>query len=195
MTERTADSVDDEIHAVRKEIWKLEAKIAGLRKERPAEPVTDYEVVTSHGARVRLSALFGGKKDLVLVHNMGKQCPMCTLWADGFNGIRQHLENRAAFVVASPNTPEDQDAFAQSRGWTFRMVSIAGTTLAKDLGYQDEKGNYWPGISVLRRADDGSVSRVSTAGFGPGDPLGLMFKVLELFPGGEEWWPKLSYGS
>jgi predicted dithiol-disulfide oxidoreductase (DUF899 family) len=194
MTERTADTVDDEIHAVRKEIWKLEERIAELRKSRPAEPVQDWEVTTSNGARVRLSALFGGKRELVLVHNMGRKCPMCTCWADGFNGIVPHLEDRAAFVVSSPDAPDEQREFAASRGWRFRMVSVAGTTLARDLGYQDEKGRYWPGISVLRRSDDGSLVRVSTAGFGPGDPLGLMFKVLDLFPGGEEWWPQISYG-
>lgn len=195
MTDRTADTVDDEIHAVRKEIWKLEAKIAELRRTRPAEPVADAEVTTSNGARVRLSALFGAKKELVLVHNMGRRCPMCTCWADGFNGIVKHLENRAAFVVSSPDPPEMQREFAASRGWTFRMVSVGGTTIAKDLGYQDAEGRYWPGVSVLRKQDDGSIVRVSTAGFGPGDPLGIMFKVLDLFPGGEEWWPQIEYAS
>jgi predicted dithiol-disulfide oxidoreductase (DUF899 family) len=144
---------------------------------------------------VRLSALFGAKRDLVLVDNMGRTCPMCTRWADGFQGIVRHLEDRAAFVVSSPDAPEVQREFAASRGWTFRMASVAGTTLARDLGHQDGKGNFRPGNSVLRNEADGSLVRVSTAGFGPGDPLGLMFEVLGLLPGGEEWWPGLGYGA
>jgi predicted dithiol-disulfide oxidoreductase (DUF899 family) len=31
---------------------------------------------------VRLSELFAGKADLILIHNMGTTCPNCTLWAD-----------------------------------------------------------------------------------------------------------------
>ena len=120
---------------------------------------------------------------------------MCTCWADGFQGIRGHLEDRGAFVVSAPDAPADQDEFARSRGWTFRMVSVGGTTLARDLGFRDDAGNDWPGVSVLRKEDDGSLARISSAGFGPGDPLGLMFRFLDLLPGGGEWWPKLTYGA
>ena len=41
---------------------------------------------------------------------MGRGCSYCTLWADGFNGLRHHFEDRAAFVVVSPDTPEQQKA-------------------------------------------------------------------------------------
>lgn len=190
---RDASTVDDEIGAARDEIRRIEERIDALRLARRPEPVEDYEVVTSHGARVRLSTLFGAHREMVLVHNMGARCPMCTLWADGFQGIRAHLENRAAFVVASPDDPATQSEFAESRGWTFRMVSVAGTTLGRDMGFVDDEGRYWPGVSLLRRRDDGGIERVAREGFGPGDPLGLMFKVLELFPGRPEWWPKLAY--
>jgi hypothetical protein len=30
------------------------------------------------------------------------------VWADGFNGIYEHLADRAAFVLATPNTPQVQ---------------------------------------------------------------------------------------
>ena len=72
---------------------------------------------------VKLSSLFGNKGDLILIHNMGKNCPMCTMWADGFNGVLQHLEDKAAFVVVSPDGPRTQKNFAKSRGWKFKMLS------------------------------------------------------------------------
>jgi hypothetical protein len=43
------------------------------------------------------------------------------LWAGGFNGTFAHLSNRAAFVVASPDPPEKQRKFAESRHWTLAM--------------------------------------------------------------------------
>ena len=193
---RPAPEIDREIDAVGSEIAQLREKIAALRRDRAPEPVEDYEVTTSNGARVRLSALFGGKRDLILVHNMGRKCPMCTTWADGFNGLRVHLEARAAFVVSSPDVPEVQREFAASRGWGFRMVSVAGTTLARDLGFASERMPYLPGISVLRREDDGRIVRVGRSGFGPYDDFCPLFHVLALFPEGQgDWWPQLSYGS
>ncbi len=75
-------------------------QIAGLRDkmreaQAAAEPeeVPDY-VFTNTSGSVRLSELFGGKPDLIVIHNMGATCPHCTLWADGFNGIYDHLANR-----------------------------------------------------------------------------------------------------
>src|SRR6185369_4761666 len=93
---RPAADVDTETDALENEIGKLRERIAALHKEREPEPVADYELTGPDGAPVRLSALFGDRPDLILVHNMGRKCPMCTLWADGFNGIAHHLANRAA---------------------------------------------------------------------------------------------------
>jgi predicted dithiol-disulfide oxidoreductase (DUF899 family) len=119
---------------------------------------------------------------------------MCSMWADGLNGLVAHLENRAAFVVSSPDTPQVQRDFAASRGWKFRMVSVAGTSLAADLGFLDAKGDPWPGMSVLRRGDDGRITRVGKTSFGPFDDFCPMFHVLGLFPEGQaDWWPKLRY--
>ena len=56
--------------------------------------------------------LFGSMKDLFVIHNMGSGCPYCTLWADGYNGIYEHLTSRAAFVIASPDSPAAQQRFA-----------------------------------------------------------------------------------
>jgi predicted dithiol-disulfide oxidoreductase (DUF899 family) len=191
---RPASEIDNEIEALETQIGAMREKIAALRRDRAPEPVRDYDVTTSSGARVRLSALFGDRKDLLLVHNMGSKCPMCSTWADGFNGLLAHYENRAAFVVSSPDAPDVQRRFAESRGWRFRMASVGDSTLAADLGFRTAKGDWWPGISILRRTDDGSIVRVGKSSFGPGDDFCPLFHVLALFPEGQnDWWPKLTY--
>jgi predicted dithiol-disulfide oxidoreductase (DUF899 family) len=125
---------------------------------------------------------------------MGRGCAYCTLWADGFSGVYDHLASRAAFVVSSPDTPEVQAAFADSRGWRFPMVSTAGSDFTRDMGFIEGDGDYWPGVSTLRRHPDGSVSRVAKDYFGPGDVYCGVYHLFDLLPGGSgEWEPRFEY--
>ena len=168
-------------------------RIAGLRGEMRAlqasvdpEPVQDYLFTTLDGP-VALSGLFGDKPDLFIIHNMGKSCPACTMWADGFNGVLAHLENRAAFALATPDDPATQAAFAAARGWRFRMVSHAGTNFAADMGYRGETGGWRPGISVFRK-EGGKILRVSDTGLGPGDDFCAVWHFFDLLPAGAAGW-------
>jgi predicted dithiol-disulfide oxidoreductase (DUF899 family) len=176
----------------RREIAAIRDKMRALQGTGELEEVRDYRFATPRGT-ARLSELFGGKRDLILVHNMGTTCPNCTLWADGLNGIYHHLADRAALVVSSPDPPAVQQRFAQSRGWMFPMVSHQGTTFAEDMGYRSTSGGWLPGISVFRR-DDNRIVRVADASFEPGDDSCTLWHVLDLLPGGAgEWTPKFSY--
>src|SRR5437879_11525777 len=83
----------------RREIAGLRQKMHEAQASSEPEEVEDYEFAVPGGTS-RLSALFGEKETLFVVHNMGMSCAYCTLWADGFNGAYDHLRNRAAFVVS-----------------------------------------------------------------------------------------------
>ncbi|MFN0303150.1 MAG: DUF899 family protein [Burkholderiales bacterium] len=181
------------------EIGKLRDQIATLRKrmhsvQAQIEPqaVQDY-TFASTGGSVRLSELFGDKDDLFVIHNMGAGCPYCTMWADGFNGVLDHLENRAAFVVSSPDSPDAQQKFKASRGWRFRMVSHQGSTFAIDMGYKGD-ASWTPGVSVFKRRN-GTILRVSDAPFAPGDDFCAAWHLFDLIPEGPaDWSPKFRYG-
>jgi predicted dithiol-disulfide oxidoreductase (DUF899 family) len=180
------------LESYRRQIAGLREKMRALQAEIEPQPVEDYELATPQGP-VRLSELFGGKDDLIVIHNMGASCPYCTLWADGFNGLYDHLADRAAFAVSSPDAPADQTRFAESRGWRFPMVSHQGTSFAADLGYRSEAGGWLPGVSVFRR-EDGRVLRVADTGFSPGDDFCTLWHLLDLFPDGAGGWsPKVRY--
>lgn len=146
------------------------------------EPVIDYDFSDTEGS-VRLSQLFGEHDDLIVIHNMGVSCPNCTLWADGYNGIHQHVVTRAGFVVTSPDRPAVQKRFAESRGWKFPMVSHAGSTFAADMGYVSASGGWMPGVSVFRREGD-TIMRVSDTGFSPSDDFCTLWHFFDLLPGG-----------
>jgi predicted dithiol-disulfide oxidoreductase (DUF899 family) len=176
----------------RSEIAALRVKMRELQATVEPEEVADYALTGPAGPQ-RLSELFGGKETLFVIHNMGRSCPNCTMWADGFNGVLAHLENRAAFVVATPEDPATQAAFAASRGWRFRMVSHQGTDFAADMGYRAENGGWLPGVSVFKK-QDGRILRVSDQLLCPGDDLCSVWHFFDMIPEGPAGWrAKFSY--
>jgi predicted dithiol-disulfide oxidoreductase (DUF899 family) len=178
--------------AYRSQIADIRRKMRELQAAVEPEPVADYVFATVDGT-ARLAELFGSKNDLIVIHNMGTSCPACTLWADGFNGIYQHLADRAAFVVCSPDPPDVQRRFAEGRRWRFPMVSHKGTDFAADMGYRSESRGWRPGVSVFRREGD-RIVRVSDTGFQPGDDFCAVWHLLDLLPDGAAGWsPKFSY--
>jgi predicted dithiol-disulfide oxidoreductase (DUF899 family) len=180
-----------QLNDYRSRIAALRAEMRGLQAGIEPEDVPDYRFTTPQG-EVALSDLFGDKPDLFIIHNMGKSCPACTMWADGFNGVLAHLENRAAFVVTSPDDPATQAEFAQSRGWKFRMVSHEGTDFAADMGYRTEKG-FRPGVSAFRK-EGGRILRVSDTGLGPGDDFCAAWHFFDMLPEGAAGWrPRFAY--
>lgn len=190
---------------IQKRLEEIEQEIAGKHDERRAllkqmsgETVRNYELKNWDGGTTPLSEMFGDKEELMIVHNMGKSCPYCTLWADGFNGVAHHLNNRVAFALASPNPPEVQKAFAESRGWNFTMYSTEGSSFTRDLGYEiDHEGQLYqlPGVSVFTKDTDGTITRASRDVFGPGDSYAGIWHLFELLPNGPNGWhPKFSYG-
>jgi predicted dithiol-disulfide oxidoreductase (DUF899 family) len=168
------------------------AKIAALRQEMRAlqagvepQPVQDYVFATNEG-EVRLSQLFGDKRDLIVIHNMGRGCAYCTMWADGFNGVYQHLASRAAFVVATPDAPAVQRRFAGDRGWRFPMVSHQGSSFSADMDYKTDSGQNVPGVSAFRKLEDGSIVRLGDTDLGPRDDFCSVYHLLDLLPEGSD---------
>ena len=183
--------VTEKLAAYRRDIAVLRLKMRALQQQVDPEEVENYRLATSDGP-VRLSELFGNKEYLFVIHNMGKTCPACTMWADGFNGVLPHLENRAAFVVSSPDDPSTQRALAAARGWRFRMVSHQGTSFAANMGYRGEDGCL-PGVSVFRQIG-GRIYRVSDAPFDEGDDFCTVYHLFDLLPDGAAGWrPKFNY--
>ncbi len=185
---------DEEITALSKQIEELKGKLSEARRRRPPEPVKDYDLLHQDGSTVKLSELFGDKSDLLLVHNMGRGCAYCTMWADGFVSLKPILEDRAAFVVVSPDEPEVQIEFAKSRGWTFKMASAVKSDFTKDMGFADAEWGYMPGFSAFHRNEDGSIVRTGKDEFGLGDDYCPPWRMFDLLAGGAgNWEPKYRY--
>ncbi|CAM3912751.1 DUF899 domain-containing protein [Aeromicrobium ponti] len=194
MNSLTAEQVEKAIEEKEKELIRVKEELAALRKQLPSFMVKDYLLTTTEGTKVALSKLFGDKKELVVIHNMGKSCPYCTLWADGLNGFTKHIENKASFVLTSPDDYQKLDQISKSRGWEFNCLSTEGSTFKEDLGFKDENRNVLPGVSVLLKNDDGSIHHYTKAAFDPGDEYCSIWSLFELLPGGSgDWGPRNKY--
>src|SRR5690348_16725862 len=106
----TSQPAPSEVDQLEQQLTELRQKLVAARKRQGGETVGDYTFDTPAG-EVTLAELFGDQRDLLVVHNMGRGCPYCTLWADGFNSLVPHLANRAAFVVASDDPVDVQQEF------------------------------------------------------------------------------------
>lgn len=175
------------------EIMQKSAELAKLRKAEAPVAVDDYAFRTNEG-ETSLSALFAGRDRLLVLHNMGQGCRYCTVYADGINGVLDHLEDAMAVVVVSKDPPEAQRRMALDRGWRFRMASHGGGAYmdeqCKMAGYDN-----CPGAAVYERAGEAILRRARTP-FGPGDFFSPVWPFLVLAGLGEaDWTPQFHYWS
>jgi predicted dithiol-disulfide oxidoreductase (DUF899 family) len=172
-------------------VAKLEAEIevkknelTELRRAMPKLRVANMTLKDEAGNPFTLREMFGQYKDLIVIHNMGQACSYCTLWADGLNGLVPHILSRSALVLVSPDEPEFMRAFAESRGWRYKLASSFGTDFAKMMEFDDDGKGTWPGFSTLRLNDDDTIDRLSYAHFGPGDDYCGIWFMLPLLQDG-----------
>jgi predicted dithiol-disulfide oxidoreductase (DUF899 family) len=202
-------------------------RVAELRRRLPRDTRVEAPYAFREGPRdlaagdepVRACSLAGlftdPAKPLVLVHFMfgGEQaspCPMCTLWADGYDGVVHHLEQHVNFVVVVAGDLAGIRAHARSRGWrNARLVSSQGTSFKRDFGSEDEDGAQSPAVSVFTLGDSGNSGNsgdeevrhfyTGSALMGGGhfrgmDLLSPVWNFLDLTPAGRgDWFPGLAY--
>jgi predicted dithiol-disulfide oxidoreductase (DUF899 family) len=194
-------------------------KVAALRRELPLDTALADDPLLLEGPRdlaagddpvrkVRLSELLAeSEKPLVLLHFMygkaqSEPCPMCTLWADGYDGIVPHLEQRVNFAVFVAGELAPFRRYARERGWRhLRILSAGASTLKRDLGFEDAAGAQEPGVSVFARGSDGALRHfysggaiMDDGGYRGMDLLSPLWSFLDVTPQGRgDFMPRRSY--
>jgi len=172
-------SVNKRINALEAEIEARYNELSELRAKDEPLPLKDYDFTGPDGKNVRLSKLFGPHDSLILVHNMGRQCPYCTIWADGFSDSYHRVSQKTAFVVTSRETVEEQQRNIKERGWQFPMVSSRGNRILEDLGFL-EGDTVYPGLAYFTRDEHGEILYHSKHVFGSGDQFGMLWHLFDL---------------
>lgn len=196
--------------AQEKELTRAQDRLARERRALPwVRLEQDYLFDTVDGPR-RLSALFQGKRQLIVQHFMlgpgwAEGCPSCSFMADHLDGIAAHLAQRDIAWLAVSRAPlAEIERFKRRMGWQFAWVSANGSDFNRDFNVsfapeERERGEVYynyamtnfpadeaPGISVFLRDDDGQVFHTySTFGRGVEVMMGA-YPLIDLTPKGRD---------
>jgi predicted dithiol-disulfide oxidoreductase (DUF899 family) len=122
-----------------KEFTRLRDELSRQRRLLPWEEVTKSYVFDGARGKETLAELFEGRSQLIVYHFMfapewSAGCPHCSFWADNFNSIIVHLEQRDVSMVAvSSASYQKLAAYRQRMGWGFKWLSASGTDFSFDL--------------------------------------------------------------
>lgn len=155
-----------------------------------------------------LSELFRpGKNSLIVDHLMfapddDRACPMCSMWADGYNAVAQHLNDKTNFVLIARAEIGKLRDWARARGWTkIRLLSSHDNTFNHDMEVEEDAASQKPAVSVFvhRGEDEIYHSYTITAHLPPNqsrgiDPYSPVWNLFDLLPEGrEDWFPQHFY--
>ena len=196
--------------AKEKELTRLRDTLALERRDMPWERVEKQYVFDGPAGKETLAGLFAGRSQLIVYHFMfgpdwDAGCPSCSLFADSFNGIVIHLQQRdVTFVTVSRAPFAKLDAYRRRMGWNFKWVSSAGSDFNRDYqvyctpdevargeGYynyvtQRPFGTEMPGASVFYKDTAGTVFH-SYSTYGRGlDAFMVNYQFLDIVPKGRD---------
>jgi predicted dithiol-disulfide oxidoreductase (DUF899 family) len=196
--------------AKEKEFTRLRDELSKERRALPWERVEKRYVFEGAGGKLTLSDLFAGKSQLVVYHFMfapesDAGCRGCSFWADNYNGIIPHLQQRDVSFAAISRAPLAKlQAFAARMGWSFKWVSGANTDFnydyqasfrEEDLERESAVYNYErlrdrmsdkPGFSVFYKDETGNIFHTYSTYARGIDPMNVTFQLLDLVPKGRD---------
>jgi predicted dithiol-disulfide oxidoreductase (DUF899 family) len=121
-----------------KEFTRLRDRLSQQRRDLPWQAVEKEYVFDGPNGKQTLAQLFDGRSQLIVYHFMfgpdwEAGCPHCSRWADGFNGIIVHLNQRDVTMIAVSRAPYRKlAAYRKRMGWGFKWVSSSETSFNFD---------------------------------------------------------------
>jgi len=193
-----------------KEFLRLRDQLSQERRELPWERVDKQYIFEGPAGKESLADLFAGRHQLIVYHFMfapewDTGCKSCSFWADNFNGIVPHLNQRDVTVAAVSRAPLAKlQSFAARMGWSFKWVSAANTDFnydyhvsfkPDDLAHGTAVYNHTryegsmtdlPGFSVFLKDEGGDVFHTYSTYARGLDPMNVAYQLLDLVPKGRD---------
>ena len=186
MTEHTTGTPDEHLQArlrlleAEKEYTRRGDELAAIRRSLPWVRIDkEYLFDTSEGEQT-LAGLFAGRSQLLVYHFMfgpewTEGCPVCSFWADSFNGGVIHINHRDVTMICASRAPLERiEAYKRRMGWSFPWVS----TLRSDFNYHFGVSFPGPSAGTSQRdmprgpgaVPDDAVYNFTRKPFGPESP-------------------------
>src|SRR5437660_2512580 len=116
-----------------KKFTRLRDQLNQQRRELPWKAIDKEYIFEGPNGKQTLPELFERKSQLIVYHFMFDPsweggCPHCSFWADNFNGIITHLNQRDVTMIAVSRAPYSKiSAYKKRMGWDFKWVSSFDT--------------------------------------------------------------------
>jgi predicted dithiol-disulfide oxidoreductase (DUF899 family) len=193
-----------------REFTHLRDQLSQLRRELPWEAVEKEYLFEGPNGKQTLPELFDGRSQLIVYHFMfgpdwEAGCPSCSFWADNFNGIIGHLNQRDVSMIAVSRAPyRTLAAYEQRMGWNFTWVSTSDTDfnfdyhvsftpeeMAKKEAFynftmQDPGDSEREGVSIFYKDPMGTVCHTYSAYARGIDMMNAAYHYLDLVPKGRD---------
>jgi len=195
--------------AKEKEFTKARDELSEARRSLPWVKIDKNYVFDGSDGKQSLADLFTGRSQLIVYHFMflpdwNAGCPHCSHWADNFNGVIVHLNQRDVSMIAISRAPyEKLAAYRKRMGWSFKWLSSFSNDFNRDFGVaftpeevaakqafynfkmQDPFVGEREGVSVFFKDDSGVFRTYSTYARGI-DMLNTDYNYLDLVPKGRD---------
>jgi len=193
-----------------KDFTLLRDQLSQQQRDLPWVAINKEYVFEGPNGKESLSELFDGKSQLIVYHFMfdpswDAGCPSCSFWADNFNGIIAHLNQRDVTMIAVSRAPYNELAAYEKRmGWGFKWVSSYDTDFNFDYNVsftpeemskkegmynftrQDPHSPEREGVSVFYKDSAGHVFHTYSAYARGIDMLNVAYHYLDLVPKGRD---------
>lgn len=199
-----------ELLAREKEFTQARDQLSAQRRNLPCVKVDkEYRFEGPNGTE-SLSDLFERRSQLLVYHFMfdpdwNEGCKSCSFWADNYDGIIVHLNNRDVTMIMISKAPlEKLNAFKKRMGWNFKWVSSFGSDFNRDYNVsftaeELEQGKAYynyklgtfpakeaPGISVFYKNENGDIFHTYSCYARGLDMLNGAYHFLDLVPKGRD---------
>ena len=165
MTAHTTGTADEhlaarlDLLAAEKEHTRRGDELARMRRALPWVPVDKEYVFDTDGGEKTLVELFDGRSQLLVYHFMfGPEwevgCPVCSYWADSFNGGVAHLAQRDVTMLCASRAPVDRiQAYRRRMGLSFPWASSGRNDFNYDFHVSVPGLDAGPSQRQMERAD------------------------------------------
>ena len=196
--------------AAEKEYTRRGDELARQRRQLPWVRVDTTYTFDTDGGPQTLADLFGGRSQLLVYHFMfgpgwTEGCPICSYWADSFDGAIVHLNHRDVTMIAASRAPYNKlTAYKKRMGWNFKWVSSGETDFNFDYRvsftpeeeankkaffnytYQDPDSSDREGVSVFYKDSKGNVFHTYSTYARGIDMVNTAYHYLDLVPKGRD---------
>ena len=193
-----------------KEFTLLRDKLGQQQRDMPWVLVDKKYLFDGPNGKQTLSDLFDGRSQLIVYHfmydpNWDAGCPSCSFWADNFNGIVVHLNQRDVTMIAVSKAPYTKiGEYKKRMGWNFKWVSSYDNDFNFDYhvsftpeelsekkafynySLQDTHSPEREGVSVFYKDTAGHVFHTYSAYARGIDVLNVAYHYLDLVPMGRD---------